>query len=134
MPRPPIWFGPTDREIDVLYALWELGAGTVAQVLEKMNDEAEISYSTVLAMLRSLYAKRIVDRERHAQRHVYIPIRTREQAINDALNRLIASYCKDGEDELMAIMQERAAKNRRRAELTRAALRSRAITRSSAPR
>ena len=45
----------TERELDVMSVLWQLGSGTVAEVRAALEDE--FAYTTVLTVLRTLEAK-----------------------------------------------------------------------------
>ena len=42
----------TDRELDVMTVLWELGSATVAEVRERLPDD--LAYTTVLMGSRAL--------------------------------------------------------------------------------
>jgi len=45
----------TDRELDVMSVLWDLGDATVAEVRERLADK--LAYTTVLTVLRTLEHK-----------------------------------------------------------------------------
>ena len=40
---------PTDREIEILKVLWEIGAGNVRAVHERLSPAGELHFNTVLA-------------------------------------------------------------------------------------
>ncbi|MFW6078657.1 MAG: BlaI/MecI/CopY family transcriptional regulator, partial [Gemmatimonadota bacterium] len=42
----------TERELDVMAVLWELGGATVSEVRERLH--VDLAYTTVLTVLRTL--------------------------------------------------------------------------------
>ena len=76
----------TERELDIMSALWELGAGTVAEVREVLADD--LAYTTVLTMLRVLEEKGYVGHSEEGRAHRYHPLVGREAAGESAVRRL----------------------------------------------
>ena len=76
----------TERELDIMSALWELGAGTVAEVREVLVDD--LAYTTVLTMLRVLEDKGYVGHSEEGRAHRYHPLVAREAAGESAVRRL----------------------------------------------
>lgn len=78
----------TERELDVMAVLWELGGATVAEVQERLSDE--LAYTTVLTVLRTLEEKGHVGHEEGAGRaYRYLPLVDRAVAGESALARLL---------------------------------------------
>lgn len=77
----------TDRELDVMAVLWELGPSTVAEVRAALPDE--LAYTTVLTVLRILEEKGYVDHEEEGKAHRYHPLVGRERAGRSALQRVL---------------------------------------------
>ena len=77
----------TDRELDVMAVLWELGSATVAEVRERLSDE--LAYTTVLTVLRTLEEKRYVDHTEEGRAHRYRPLVGRDAAGASALRRIV---------------------------------------------
>src|SRR5213075_1335109 len=78
----------TDRELDVMSVLWDLGAATVAEVRELLADK--LAYTTVLTVLRTLEQKGYVEHTGEVRAHRYRPLVKREAAGRSALRRLVA--------------------------------------------
>jgi predicted transcriptional regulator len=76
----------TDRELDVMSVLWELGSATVAEVRDRLADE--LAYTTVLTVLRILEEKGFVGHEEEGRAHRYHPLVERQAAGRSALRRL----------------------------------------------
>lgn len=77
----------TDRELDVMVVLWELGAATVAEVRSRLADE--LAYTTVLTVLRTLEEKGYVRHEADGKAHRYIPVVERQDAETSALTKIV---------------------------------------------
>jgi predicted transcriptional regulator len=88
----------TDRELDVMSVLWDVGPATVAQVRERIADE--LAYTTVLTILRTLEHKGYVSHIEEGRAHRYKPLVKREIAGRTALRRLVDRVF-DGSPELL---------------------------------
>jgi predicted transcriptional regulator len=88
----------TDRELDVMSVLWDLGSATVAEVRERLSDD--LAYTTVLTVLRTLEQKGHVGHTGEGRAHRYRPLVKREAAGRSALRRLVDKVF-DGSPELL---------------------------------
>ena len=77
----------TERELDVMAVLWELGSGTVAEVRDRMSDD--LAYTTVLTVLRTLEEKGYVGHEEEGRAYRYFAAVEREAAGQSALRRVL---------------------------------------------
>lgn len=78
----------TERELDVMAVLWDLGEATVAEVQKRLPDE--LAYTTVLTVLRTLEEKGHVDhREGEGRAYLYRPLVARDAAGATALGRVL---------------------------------------------
>jgi BlaI family transcriptional regulator, penicillinase repressor len=89
----------TDREMDVMNVLWELGAGTVAQVRARLADD--LAYTTVLTVLRTLEEKGYVDHLEEGKAYRYRPLVARRDAGASALRRVLRKVFDDSPELLM---------------------------------
>lgn len=76
----------TERELDIMEVLWDLGPSTVAEVLEALDDD--LAYNTVLTMLKVLEDKGHVTRDLEGRAHRYRTLVPREHASRSALERV----------------------------------------------
>ena len=76
----------TPRELDVMSVLWALGDATVADVHERLS--ADLAYTTVLTVLRTLERKGAVRHEEEGKAYRYHPVVEREAAGQRALQRI----------------------------------------------
>ena len=88
----------TDRELDVMAVLWGRGSATVAEVRERLP--ADLAYTTVLSVLRTLEEKGHVGHREEGKAHRYFPLVERRVAGRSALARLIDTVF-NGSPELL---------------------------------
>ena len=89
----------TERELDVMGVLWELGSATVAEVRERLHDE--LAYTTVLTVLRTLEEKGYVGHSEEGRAHRYVPLVERHAAGKSALRRVLHKLFKDSPELLL---------------------------------
>ncbi len=97
----------TDRELDIMNVLWDLGGGTATEVRERLADP--LAYNTVLTMLRILEDKGYLRHEEDGRAFRYIPRVARKTAKASAVKRLVRKLF-DGEARLLAteLMSDRS--------------------------
>jgi len=93
-----------ERELDVMAVLWELGSGTVTEVLEHLG--VPLAYTTVLTVLRNLEAKEYVSREEEGRAHRYYPRVAQQAAQQNALSRLVTQLFGGSPEALIARLVE----------------------------
>jgi len=93
----------TERELDVMAVLWELGSGTVADVKVRLADP--LAYTTVLTVLRTLEEKGNVGHEEEGRAYRYFPRVDRDHAQESALRRLVEKLF-SGSTELLLPVQD----------------------------
>ena len=76
----------TERELDVMAVLWEVGSATVAEVKDRLDDE--LAYTTVLSVLRTLEEKGHVGHRGEGKAYHYYAKVARNAAGKSALSRL----------------------------------------------
>lgn len=90
---PPLKKTPSQREWDILDALWDLDSGTVAEVRAHINEvrELDLAHTTVLTNLRTLEAKGWVRRSPEGKAHRYYPAAERGFGRSYAVSELLDS-------------------------------------------
>lgn len=83
----------TDRELDVMTVLWTHGPSTVGEVRGALARDAgaELAYTTVLTVLRTLEAKGHAGHAEEGRAHRYHALVAREAAGRSALRRLLGT-------------------------------------------
>lgn len=100
----------TAAELRVMKVLWEIGSGTVRQVLEALPSEPgeEPAYTTVMTMLKQLAEKRALHVDRTRQPFVYSPAVTREQVLGSRLTQFLQSVFDGNAEALVLHLVEQA--------------------------
>lgn len=89
----------TDRELDVMGVLWDLGGGTVAEVRDRLSDD--LAYTTVLTVLRTLEEKGYVAHVEEGKAHRFHPLVERQDAGASVLRRITRKLFKNSPELLL---------------------------------
>jgi BlaI family penicillinase repressor len=90
---------PSERELDVLKVLWEIGSGSVREVHERLCPAGELAFNTVQTLLRIMEEKGLVTHRAEGRTFIYAPAHSREQVsarflhkvFDGALDQLVLS-------------------------------------------
>ena len=78
----------TQRELDIMSVLWDLGEATVTEVRDRVDPD--LAYTSISTMIRTLEAKGFVGHRRgEGKTHVYFPAIDPETAGESALGRML---------------------------------------------
>ncbi len=99
----------TERELDLMAVLWNLGPSTATEVRAALADQGiDLAYTTVLTLLRILEDKRHVDRREEGRSHRYRAAVSQEEARANALTRTLDRMFGGSAEALVAqLVQER---------------------------
>ncbi|HEX6746321.1 MAG TPA: BlaI/MecI/CopY family transcriptional regulator [Longimicrobium sp.] len=89
----------TDRELDVMGVLWDLGGASVAEVRDRLPDD--LAYTTVLTVLRTLEEKGYVGHTEAGKAYRYHPLVERQDAGTSVLRRITRKLFKDSPELLL---------------------------------
>ena len=70
---------PTERELEILKILWEIGEASVREVYERMSQSVPIVQNTVQAFLRTMEDKGLVRHRVEGRTFIYRPVPARDQ-------------------------------------------------------
>ena len=79
---------PSQRELDILKVLWELGSGSVRQVLDKLCPRGELAFNTVQTVLRIMEEKGLVEHRAEGRTFIYTPKYSRERVTSRFLHKV----------------------------------------------
>ena len=78
----------TQRELDIMSVLWDLGEATVNDIRERVDPD--LAYTSVSTMVRMLEMKGYVSHRRgEGKTHVYYPVIDSQAAGESALGRVL---------------------------------------------
>ena len=81
-------FHLTQRELDIMSVLWDLGEATVNEVRERVDPS--LAYTSISTMIRTLEMKGYISHRRgEGKTHVYFPVIDAEMAGESALGRVL---------------------------------------------
>ena len=98
----------TPAELEVMKVLWQLGSGTVQQVIDAMPDgEPKPAYTTVMTMMKNLGEKGALQVDRGRQPFVYTPGVRREQVLSQRLASFVQTvFDGQAEDLVLRLVEE----------------------------
>jgi predicted transcriptional regulator len=79
---------PSERELEILKVLWDLGEGSVRGVHERLAPNGEVHFNTVQTLLRIMEEKDLVRHRTVGRTFVYSPCHTREQVARRFLHKV----------------------------------------------
>jgi BlaI family penicillinase repressor len=79
---------PSERELEILKVLWEIGSGSVRQVHDRLCPGGELAFNTVQTVLRIMEDKGLVEHRAEKRTFVYAPRYTREQVSSRFLTKV----------------------------------------------
>ncbi len=90
----PARVGLSDAEREVLRAMWDEGPATVRQLRAALEARGKTwAYTTVLTLLQRLQAKGCVESDTTGSAHVFRPLASREDLLQDGLKVLADELC-----------------------------------------
>jgi BlaI family penicillinase repressor len=107
---------PSERELDVLKALWELGPASVRDVHEHLRRSLGLAFNTVQTLLRNMEDKGLVQHRADGRTFIYFPKHSRERVASRFLNKVF-----DGalDQFVLSILRDRDADPKEIKELER---------------
>ncbi len=81
----------TKAEEDVMQLIWEIGRGTVSDLLERM-EEPKPPHSTVSSVVRILEKKGYVDHKAYGKTHEYFPLIAKDDYGKRSLTDVLRNY------------------------------------------
>jgi len=97
---------PTAAEFRVLEELWQLGHGTVEDLLAQISIDVRPHYKTIQALLRLLEEKGFIEHRLHGKAFVYQPIYSRPQVQRLCIDRFVRQYFHCSRPKLMTSLLE----------------------------
>jgi predicted transcriptional regulator len=81
----------TTAEEEIMQILWDLGEGTVRDVLEKYESKNP-AYNTVSTLIKILEKKNYVSHKTYGNTHVFYPIVQKEEYAKNHLSKFVKEY------------------------------------------
>jgi len=95
----------TNAEHRIMEVLWAKGSGTVAEVVEALDDKD--AYSTILTLMRILKIKGYLATRKEGRAFVFTPKVDRDTAARKAVHQLLSKFFAGSASELvLAFLRE----------------------------
>jgi predicted transcriptional regulator len=84
----------TQVEHELMEIIWQLGEGTVNDVLAKLPKERKLAYTSVSTILRILQQKQVITAKKAGKKHIYVPLLSKKvfakQSVAKVLDKVFA--------------------------------------------
>jgi len=105
LPEPMTDLHLTQRELDIMSVLWDLGEATATEVRERIDPS--LAYTSISSMIRLLEMKGYVSHRRgEGKTHVYFPVVNAEKAGESQLGRVLDKIYGGSPIKLLAHLME----------------------------
>ncbi len=78
-----------ETEMEVLHHVWDLGEATVADVRERILEDRDVAYTTVMTVLKKLAEKGYLTYHKEGRSYVYEPAQQPDEVQHSLLRRLM---------------------------------------------
>ena len=95
----------TKAEEDIMQLVWEIGRGTVSELLEKM-EEPKPPHSTISSVVRILEKKGFLDHKAYGKTHEYFPVVDKETYGKRSLKDVLRNYFDGSVSRLVSHLAE----------------------------
>ncbi len=79
---------PSDRELDLLKVMWQLGEARVRDIHEAICPDGECAFTTVQTLVRIMCKKGLVKKRSEGRTDYYTPVYTLESAASRFVDKL----------------------------------------------
>jgi predicted transcriptional regulator len=80
----------TEVELELMKILWNIGEGSVAQIITKLPKGRDLAYTSVSTIMRILEQKKIVETRKEGRGHIYIPLMSKEDYETRTVRHVVA--------------------------------------------
>jgi predicted transcriptional regulator len=96
----------TEAELRIMNVLWEMGSGTVQQVLDSISQTPTLAYNSVLTTIRVLERKGYLKHLKDGRAHVYTPVVGQQEAKRSEIRHLVSRFFKNSQEQLVLNLLE----------------------------
>jgi predicted transcriptional regulator len=101
-----------DLEADIMEIIWSAAHDVAVQdVLETLQENREIAYTTVMTTVTRLYDKGLLKRRKDGRRYLYTPKMTRDAFLAELARDIYERLPSAGQEAAAAFLVERVAKS-----------------------
>ena len=90
-----------DTEIEVLQHIWELNEASVSQVHNKIMQDRQVAYTTVMTIMKNLYKKGYLTYRKEGVSYIYSPSKSKESVQSNLIKSLVSKVFKGSPSALV---------------------------------
>lgn len=91
----------TEAEFRMMTALWQIGSGTVHDIINVLPEDPKPAYTTVLTNMQILTRKGMVRHEAEGRKHHYYPLIEKSEARRNAAKEFVDRFFGGSKQQLM---------------------------------
>ena len=95
-----------ETEMEVLHHVWELGEATVKDVKERILEDRQVAYTTVMTVMKNLADKGYLKYHKDGVTYVYSPAQEPESVRFNLVKDLVKKVFKGSPSELVQTLVE----------------------------
>lgn len=92
----------TPVELELMEILWQLGQGTVHDVMAHLDHNRSLAYTSVSTILRILQQKKILMAKKMGKQHIYIPALSKQTFASHSVKQIVNQIFSGNSAELVA--------------------------------
>lgn len=92
----------TPVEFELMNILWEIGQGTVRDVMAHLPNNRMLAYTSVSTILRILQQKKIIAAKKMGKQHIYIPTLSKQNFATHSVKKIVTQVFSGNSVELVA--------------------------------
>jgi len=96
-----------ETEMEVLHHVWDLGEATVSDVRERILEDRDVAYTTVMTVLKKLAEKGYLDYHKEGRSYVYHPAEEPDAVQHSLLQRLMEKVFEGSPSALVQTLVQR---------------------------
>jgi len=96
-----------ETEMEVLHHVWDLGEATVADVRERILEDRDVAYTTVMTVLKTLAEKGYLEYHKEGRSYVYAPAQAPNAVQHSLLQRLMEKVFRGSPSALVQTLVRR---------------------------
>src|SRR5262245_52914429 len=125
MPKVPTAKLLTEVELELMTPLWQLGEGTVHDVMGMLPPKRRLAYTSVSTVLRILVGKGVLSVRKEGRGHVYVPRISKAEYEAASLRHIVQRVFDGAPDALVRRLLQTEDLNEQKLSAIRALLRKR---------
>ncbi len=96
-----------ETEMEVLHHVWDLGEATVADVRERILEDRDVAYTTIMTVMKKLAEKGYLTYHKEGRSYVYEPAQQPNEVQHSLLQRLMEKVFNGSPSALVQTLVQR---------------------------